>query len=124
MMMSPDSYIEDKNNLSLDELYKEKKELENEMKELRKTIRDNKNNKEKLVICPTPETQLSVYKEYLRELKLLIQRKESLKEQHDYCNKMGQGWNFIDYGSGGKWLDEKLNKKVEENRRKYGENKK
>lgn len=80
MMISPFSYIKDKQNWSLDELYEEKRKLKNEMKELRKEIKNIKNNKDILITCPTPDTQLSVYKKYLSELDFLIMQKELEKK--------------------------------------------
>ena len=50
------------------------------MKELRKEIKNIKNNKDILITCPTPDTQLSVYKEYLSELDFLIVQKELEKK--------------------------------------------
>ena len=81
MMISPFSYIKDKQNWSLDELYEEKRKLKNEMKELRKEIKNIKNNKDILITCPTPDTQLSVYKKYLSELDFLIMQKELEKNK-------------------------------------------
>ena len=80
MMISPFSYIKEKQNWSLDELYEEKRKLKNEMKEIRKEIKEMKNNKNILVTCPTPDTQLSFYKEYLNELDFLIMQKELEKK--------------------------------------------
>ncbi len=80
MMISPFSYIKDKQNWSLDELYEEKRKLKNEMKELRKEIKNIKNNKDILITFPTPDTQLSVYKKYLSELDFLIMQKELEKK--------------------------------------------
>ena len=81
MMISPFSYIKEKQNWSLDELYEEKRKLKNEMKELRKEIKNIKNNKDILITCPTPDTQLSVYKKYLSELDFLIMQKELEKNK-------------------------------------------
>lgn len=75
MMIDPKSYIEDKQNWSLEKLYKEKEYLE-------KYIYDYNNEKleeDNYFKNPSPDVIASVYEDYLVELVSLITKKENEK---------------------------------------------
>lgn len=73
MMVDPDTYIEEKQNWDLVDLYKEKQYLE-------KYIKDYKsgklNNDGTVATSPAPDVIASVYEDYLVKLNILIANKE------------------------------------------------
>ena len=73
MMISPHSYIEERQDWNLDKLYKEKQELEKYISDYIK----GKIPKEAYSISPSPDLVADIYKEYLLNLNILIEKKES-----------------------------------------------
>ena len=72
MMISPSSYIEEKQNWNLDKLYKEKEHLEQYISD----YKQGKIKEEEYFVNPSPEVIASVYEDYLIELNILIEKKE------------------------------------------------
>lgn len=77
MMINPDTYIEEKQEWGLFDLYKEKQYLE-------KYIKDYKSKKinidNKVATSPSPDVVASVYEDYLVKLNMLIANKEREKQ--------------------------------------------
>lgn len=76
MMISPSSYIEEKQNWCLDKLYKEKEHLEQYISD----YKQGKIKEEEYFINPSPDVIASIYEDYLIELNILISQKERVNK--------------------------------------------
>lgn len=75
MMISSETYIEEKRNWTLQELYKEREQLRSFIKEYEERSSNEEEND--IIISPSPEVRYRMYKEeYLPELEKLIAEKE------------------------------------------------
>lgn len=74
MMISPYSYIKEKEDWDLNRLYREREKLE-------KFIKDYKLSgeylDENIIVNPSPEVVLGMYEEYIKDLNILISNKEN-----------------------------------------------
>ena len=75
MMISPSSYIEEKQNWNLDKLYKEKEHLEQYISD----YKQGKIKEKEYFVNSSPKVIASVYEDYLTELNILITKKERAK---------------------------------------------